>query len=115
MSQAPEPGPLARLHADAVVFAALGDETRLALVGRLAERGPLSIATLTVDAEMTRQAVTKHLEVLASAGIVRDTKKGRERIWQLDPARLAQARARIDRVSAQWDDAIARLRAFVER
>lgn len=108
-------GGLARLHADASVFAALGDETRLAIVARLATDGPLSIRRLTDDAFMTRQAVTKHLGVLADAGVVRDERRGRERIWALETERLAEARARIDAISAQWDDAIGRLRAFVER
>ncbi len=111
----PAEGQLARLHADAVVFAALGDETRLAILARLSTEGPLSIKRLTADAEMTRQAVTKHLEVLAEAGVVRDAKKGRERLWELEPARLADARERLDRISAQWDGAIGRLRDFVER
>jgi DNA-binding transcriptional ArsR family regulator len=111
----PIEGSLARLHADATVFAALGDETRLAIVARLSMEGPLSISRLTEDAEMSRQAVTKHLDVLAEAGLVRDAKRGRERIWELAPARLSEARARIDRISSQWDDAIGRLRSFVER
>lgn len=107
-------GALARLHADASVFAALGDETRLAIVARLSAEGPLSITKLTDAAYMTRQAVTKHLAVLADAGVVRDEKRGRERIWALETERLAAARERIDAISAQWDDAIGRLRAFVE-
>ena len=82
---------------------------------RAVQTGPLSITRLTTDAEMTRQAVTKHLEVLADAGVVRDARRGRERLWQLEPARLADARARLERISAQWDGALDRLRTHLER
>ncbi len=98
----------------APLFAALGDETRLLLVGRLATGGPGSIAHLSERADVTRQAITKHLEVLAAAGLVRSSKRGRERIWELETARLAEAHAYLDRISAQWDGALERLRAFVE-
>ena len=72
----------------APIFAALGDETRLALVGRLSASGPLSIVTLTDGTGVTRQAVTKHLHVLSDAGLVRDSWIGRERVWQLEPESL---------------------------
>ena len=64
---------------------------------------------------MSRQAITKHLDVLARAGLARAHRRGRERIWQLDPKRLADARAYLDQISRQWDDALGRLQAFVER
>jgi DNA-binding transcriptional ArsR family regulator len=93
----------------------LGDETRLGLVARLCERGPLSIAKLTAGSDITRQAVTKHLRVLAEAGLVRGTRDGRESIWKLQPRRLEDARRYLDRISGQWDAALDRLREFVER
>jgi DNA-binding transcriptional ArsR family regulator len=96
------------------LFAALGDETRLSLVRRLCSGGPLSIARLTEGSAVSRQAVTKHLEVLSRAGLVRGSRRGRERVWRLEPARLDEARAWLDRVSAQWDAALERLRAAVE-
>jgi len=99
----------------APVFAALGDPTRLRLVARLAEGEPLSISQLTDGEKVTRQAITKHLEVLAEAGLVIDRRRGRERLYELDAAPLDEAREFLDRVSAQWDQAIARLRALVER
>jgi DNA-binding transcriptional ArsR family regulator len=99
----------------APVFAALGDRTRLALVAQLCAGGPQSIARLTAGADVTRQAVTKHLDVLAGAGLVHDVRRGRERIWQLDPDRLDEAGRCLDRVSQQWDAALARLKTFVER
>ncbi len=98
----------------APIFAALGDDTRLALVARLCERGPQSITQLTAGAHVTRQAITKHLDVLANAGLVHDVRRGRERIWDLDTDRLAEAGRWLDRVSSQWDEALARLKKFVE-
>jgi DNA-binding transcriptional ArsR family regulator len=98
----------------APVFAALGDETRLRLVTRLSAEGPLSIARLTAGGGITRQAVTKHLQVLAQAGIARSQTLGRERIWTLEPEPLLTARQCLDDVSAQWDQALSRLRALVE-
>jgi len=96
------------------MFAALGDETRLALVGRLASQGPLSTTRLSAGSTVTRQAVTKHLNVLASAGFVRDVRRGRERIWELDPHQMVIARRYLDQVSKRWDDALNRLKMFVE-
>ncbi|MBB4637439.1 ArsR/SmtB family transcription factor [Longimicrobium terrae] len=96
------------------VFAALGDATRLGLVGRLSAEGPLSITRLSEGTGVTRQAVTRHLHALGDAGLVRDSRRGRERVWALNLERLATARSYLDEISAQWDDAAERLRAFVE-
>ncbi len=98
----------------APVFAALGDATRLHIVARLSADGPQSIVRLTDGAKVSRQAITKHLHALAQAGLVRSTRDGRERIWEIQPQRLADARRYLDQISAQWDDAIGRLRALVE-
>jgi DNA-binding transcriptional ArsR family regulator len=98
----------------APLFAALGDETRLSLLLGLAAGGPGSIVRLRGKRRVSRQAVTKHLEVLSEAGLVRSVRIGRERIWELQPTRLADAHACLDRISRAWDDALARLRAFVE-
>ncbi len=98
----------------APIFAALGDETRLRLVGRLCEGGPASIARLTAGSEVTRQAITKHLRVMAEAGLVRATRQGRESVWELEPERLEDARRYLDLVSQRWDDALERLRKIVE-
>ena len=96
------------------VFAALADPTRLRLIGRLATDGPLSITRLSEDADVTRQAITRHLETLGEAGLVRAARQGRERVFELDLKRLEKARQYLDVISAQWDDAAARLKAFVE-
>jgi len=106
--------PRPALEGAAPLFAALGDQTRLQLVARLSGGAPTSIAGLTAGAGMTRQAVTKHLRVLAAAGLVRSVRSGRERVWQLEPRRVRAARRYLDRISAQWDDALDRLRKLVE-
>ncbi len=106
---------LKKLERSAPLFAALGDETRLRLVRRLCEVGPTSITKLTAGGAVTRQAVTKHLQVLAEVGLVRGGREGRETVWEIQPHRLAEARAYLDLISDQWDEALGRLRAFVER
>ena len=98
----------------APIFAALGDETRLRIVSRLASDGPQSIVRLTDGTRVTRQAITKHLHALAKAGLVRSARDGRERIWEVQPRKLADVARYLDQISAQWDQAIERLRAFVE-
>lgn len=104
----------AQVRDAAPLFSALGDETRLRLLGRLCSGGPGSIARLSAKSKVSRQAVTKHLEVLASAGLVDSRREGRERIWELRPKRLVEAHAHLDRISEQWDAALDRLKNFVE-
>jgi DNA-binding transcriptional ArsR family regulator len=99
---------------NAPIFAALGDETRLQLVGRLCNEGPLSITRLTDGTDVTRQAITRHLRVLEHAGLTRSTRHGREIIWQLEERRIKDARVYLERISKQWDDALGRLKNFVE-
>lgn len=97
----------------APLFAALGDETRLKLVSRLCAEGPLSIVRLSEGTDVTRQGITKHLRALADAGLVHDTRRGRERIWELCPKRLDTAREHLAQISRQWDAALARLEDFL--
>ncbi|HEX3593483.1 MAG TPA: metalloregulator ArsR/SmtB family transcription factor [Polyangiaceae bacterium] len=104
----------ARVRDAAPLFAALGDETRLRLVLRLASGGPGSIAHLSENADVSRQAIKKHLDVLSSAGLVRGRRRGREHVWQLEPKRLTDAQSYLEHISAQWDDMLDRLREFVE-
>lgn len=98
----------------APLFAALGDELRLRLVSRLCDDGPLSITKLTAGSKVTRQAITKHLRVMEEAGLVRSARHGRENVWQLHRRRIEDARHYLDRISEQWDEALGRLRKFVE-
>jgi len=103
-----------KFKGSAPVFAALGDETRLAIVARLCSGGPRSIAGLTEGTSVTRQAITKHLHVLAGAGLVRGVRRGRERIWQLEARRLDEARRYLAKISKHWDVALESLKKFVE-
>jgi DNA-binding transcriptional ArsR family regulator len=103
-----------QLRDAAPLFAALGDETRLRLINRLSSGGPGSITQLSSKSDVSRQAITKHLRVLADAGLVRSTRKGREQVWDLETKRLADAHEYLDKISKGWDEALDRLRSFVE-
>jgi DNA-binding transcriptional ArsR family regulator len=101
--------------AHAAAFAALGDETRLALIARLSAGAPQSISRLAQGSALTRQAITKHLRVLESAGMVRSARAGRESRFEFRPEPLRELRSYLEHVSRQWDEALARLKSFVER
>jgi DNA-binding transcriptional ArsR family regulator len=105
----------AQLAGRAAVFAALGDETRLSLVGKLSSGPPQSISRLAEGSTLTRQAITKHLRVLEGAGVVRSVRAGRESLFAFRPEPLRELRSYLDQVSHQWDDALERLRSFVEK
>jgi DNA-binding transcriptional ArsR family regulator len=105
----------ADVSGSAGIFAALGDETRLRLVARLCKDGPTSITRLAEGFDISRQAITKHLRVMEDAGLVRSMWQGRESVWQLEQKRLAAARRHLQTISSQWDQTLARLKAFVER
>jgi DNA-binding transcriptional ArsR family regulator len=97
------------------IFAALGDETRLRLVSRLCSDGPLSISKLALGSRISRQAITKHLRMMETAGLVHSRRHGRELIWQMDQERLQEARRYLRQISSQWDEALGRLRTLVEQ
>jgi len=103
-----------RAREAAPLFAALGDATRLQLLMRLSSSGPESIAQMSAKSAVSRQAITKHLRVLADAGFVTGERRGREHVWRLRPRQLQEVHAQLDRISRQWEDALERLRAFVE-
>jgi DNA-binding transcriptional ArsR family regulator len=104
-----------QLRRQAPVFAALGDETRLSLLARLCEQAPCSISQLAEGSPITRQAITKHLRVLENAGLVRGEISGRECLFEIEPKPLEEVRDYLDRVSQRWDEALARLKTFVEK
>jgi len=104
-----------RAAAAAVVFAALGDATRLELVGKLGDGGQRSITELGQDSALTRQAITKHLRVLEDAGVVRSRRQGRESLFALNPKSIVRLQDYLALVSGQWDDALSRLKHFVEQ
>ena len=103
------------IPAAASTFAALGDATRLSLLTRLSRGQRCSIAQLTHGSHLTRQAITKHLRVLARAGIVRCRQSGREMLYEFQPQPIVEMHAYLEQVSHQWDQALARLKAFVEQ
>lgn len=110
----PKCGQAANRSPSAPIFAALGDETRLTLVTKLCAGEPHSIARLTEGSTLTRQAITKHLRVLESVGIVRSVRSGRESLFEFNPEPIEDVRSYLDFVSDQWDQALSRLKAFVE-
>lgn len=103
-----------RLSSAAPVFTALGDPTRLRLVTRLCDEGPLSIARLTAGTTLTRQAVTKHLRVLEDAGLAASGRHGREQQWRIEAARVAEVRRLLAEIAAQWERALTRLKTSIE-
>jgi DNA-binding transcriptional ArsR family regulator len=118
MSHKPRSRRVARGQAQAPVFAcafaALGDETRLALVAKLSGGEPRSISQLTKGSKLSRQAVTKHLRVLERAGIVRCVHAGRESRFEFEQKSIEEMKEYLDFVSRQWNQALSRLKAFVE-
>lgn len=103
------------LSTAAPIFSALGDPTRLAIITRLCRDGPLFTIELKQGAGSgTRQGITRHLQVLADAGLVDSDRVGRDRQWRLRAQQLAAVRDHLDWVSAQWNQRLERLRAFVE-
>jgi DNA-binding transcriptional ArsR family regulator len=113
-AEARKRGAAAALAHAAPIFAALGDATRLGIVKRLCDDGPLSIARLAEGTAVSRQAIAKHLRALEDAGLVHSDRAGRERICALRTRGLAEVRRYLDEISGQWDGALARLRRFVE-
>jgi DNA-binding transcriptional ArsR family regulator len=101
-------------RANAPVFAALGDGTRLWLLARLIGGEHFSISQLTEGSKLTRQAITKHLRVLERVEVVRSIRAGRESLFQFNPAPIVEMKQYLDQVSGQWDEALGRLKSFVE-
>jgi DNA-binding transcriptional ArsR family regulator len=99
----------------ALLFAALADQTRLALVQRLSEQGPASISSLSANFQISRQAITKHLHSLAAAGIIEGVREGREHVWTLNPNRLVDAQRCLDIITRGWDHALSRLKDQLEQ
>jgi DNA-binding transcriptional ArsR family regulator len=102
------------LKVRAAVFAALGAETRLALIEKLSTGAPQSISRLAEGSTVTRPAITKHLRILEDAGVVQSIRVGRESLFEFRSEPLKEIQSYLERVSEQWDEALARLKAFVE-
>lgn len=98
------PGPDRRAGDGEDLFAALADPTRRRLLDRLSSDGPLSATDLARDAPVSRQAVAKHLGTLTAAGLVQPQRRGREVLYGVSPARLADASRWLADIGAKWDD-----------
>jgi len=114
MSQKHRSSASAKRRPRAPVFAALGDDTRLRLIAKLCAGQPYSISQLTEGSRLTRQAITKHLRVLESVGIVHSIHRGRESLFAFDPKPIEETKEYLDFVSQQWDQALSRLKSLVE-
>ena len=106
--------PAATVPDAAMLFAALGDPVRLSIMAKLSDDGPLPTIRLKQGTTLSRQAVTKHLRLLEAVGLVRSDRAGRDRSWRIDAQQLALTRTYLERISAQWDARLARLKALVE-
>lgn len=115
MSRRSRSGVAVKRRATAPVFAALGDETRLALIAKLCGGEPHSISQLARGSRLTRQAITKHLRVLENVGMVHSVRSGRESLFKFNPEPIEEMKKYLDRVSELWDQALGRLKSFVER
>ncbi|HEX2734811.1 MAG TPA: metalloregulator ArsR/SmtB family transcription factor [Polyangiaceae bacterium] len=104
----------ARELAQAKIFFALGDVTRLSVLRNISSKGALSASALAVGSHVSRQAIAKHLRVLERARLVGHEKRGREVLYALRPERFDDVRAFLDAVSARWDRALERLRSSLE-
>jgi DNA-binding transcriptional ArsR family regulator len=98
----------------ALLFAALGDPTRLALLQHLSKGGPASISVLADNFDTSRQGITKHLHVLAAAGLIDGERRGREQLWAINPARLQEAERHLQVIARGWDTALGRLKSHLE-
>jgi len=114
MSRQNRSGGAFKRRAPAPVFAALGDETRLLLVAKLCGGEPRSISQLAEGSRLTRQAITKHLRVLERVRIVSCVRAGRESLFEFNPKPMDDLKQYLDFISARWDEALSRLKSFVE-
>jgi len=101
-------------RAQAQVFAALGEETRLSLLARLCGGERRSITALAKGSRLTRQAITKHLRLLESVGLVRSSRAGRELLFEFRPEPIADAQKYLGDIALEWDQTLGRLKHFVE-
>ena len=86
----------------------------MALLLKLCRGRPQSIVQLTEGSTLTRQAITKHLRVLETAGVVRSIRQGRKCLFRFKREPIEKVRQYLDHVSTQWDEALGRLKSFVE-
>ena len=92
----------------------MGDETRLSLIARLCRVSQQSISQLAEGTTLTRQAVTKHLQVLERVGLVRSVRKGRETLFEFDATPIETMTQYLDLVSRQWEKKLTDLQTFLD-
>ena len=92
-------------------WVALADGTRRAIVERLAD-GPLAVGELARELPVSRPAVSQHLKVLKSAGLVRDHAAGTRRVYQLDPSGIEKLRADLDQF---WTKALSTYKQIADQ
>lgn len=97
------------------VFAALADPTRRRLIDRLSAEGPMSATELARDYPVSRQAVVKHLNTLAAAGLLHPERHGREVLYGVDPSRFNEISTWLKEVGDQWDRRLDALSAQLRR
>lgn len=102
----------AQAHAD--VFRAIADPTRRAILDRL-RAGPTPVNALAKDFQRTRPAISKHLRVLREARLVSETRVGRERLYQLQPAPLRQLAGWVEGYRAYWLTNLTQLKRYLEQ
>ena len=110
-----QPQPSGDEAAAGAVFAALADPTRRHLVAALAESGGATATGLAAELPISRQAVAKHLATLGRAGLVSQSRRGRESLFELDPRPLADAATWLMSVGAEWDSRLADLQRLLQR
>ncbi len=96
------------------VFAAVADPTRRLILGRLRGEGALSVSSLATVLPISRQAVTKHLDVLEKAGLIRKRVQGRERLHELEAEPLREVDDWLAPYAAAWDERLERLRIHLD-
>jgi ArsR family transcriptional regulator, cadmium/lead-responsive transcriptional repressor len=96
------------------LWSAVGDPTRRRMLDRLLLDGGGTATSLSEHLPVTRQAVSKHLDVLGRAGLVHATAIGRERRYRVDDAQLARAVTQLSTVGATWDARLRRIKKIAE-
>lgn len=99
---------------DAPIFVALADPMRRQLLATLAEDGPKTATQLATEYPITRQAILKHLAILAAANLVTIQQQGREKRYTLTPEPLIEVEAWIKTISTTWETRLLRLKALLE-
>jgi DNA-binding transcriptional ArsR family regulator len=99
-------------HSD--VFSAVADPTRRAILDRL-RRGPAPVNELASGFRVSRPAISKHLRILRTARLVHERKDGRQRIYELEPARIQEVAKWAEEYRRFWQQSITSLKRHLEQ